>query len=277
MNDDELVGFLRDADPGEPPVALGPGSALRHRAAARHARRQAVGAALAVALIAIAVSGSIIGTRHHRAATTASRPPLASPSLTTTADQSSVPSRAATASTLSTASFTFSGPTARATVVDSDRPSTQSASVTVPTIESAAFRDPGRVTVGQAVYFTVHYVAHGSVAPVWSRVDYGDMSSVENGTACVTTSPAPAAAGSSELPGEVSTPSHTYMTPGTYTVRVTVSFGCISGAQDTVVADRIVVTGPPATASPSPSAVATSPSPSASAVPSAPASSSPAP
>ena len=267
---DPIVGFLRSTDPGDPPVTLGPGSSLRHRAAVRHARRQAVGAVLAVGLIGVAVVGSVVGTRHHAKVTTASHLPIASVSISTRADQSPIPSHSASAAPSTASPGIISAPTTpTSTTIESVKPNTQSASPMVPTITSMTFRNPGPIRVGQSVFFTVRYVVQGSVAPGWTHVDYGDRSFTE-GSSCPTTADAPTTTGSSALSGEISTPSHTFMTPGTYTVTVTVGFGCVAGAQTKVVTKTIVVTGPTPSTSSSPSAPASeSPSPSVS--PSAPA------
>lgn len=268
---DPIVGFLRSTDPGDPPVTLGPGSSLRHRAAVRHARRQAVGAVLAVGLIGVAVVGSVVGTRHHANVTTANHTNIASPSISTRADQSPFPSRSASAtpSNVSTEIVSAAAPTEATETV---KPNNQSATPAVPTLGSASFRSPGPIAVGEAVFFTVRYTAQGSYTPGWSSVDFGDGSAVASESSCPATSVvAPTSSGSGALAGEISTPSHTYTAPGTYVVHITIGFACIAGSETRVVDRSIVVTGPaPSTSVPpsSPASASTSPSPSTS--PSAP-------
>jgi len=258
-DDDEIVGFLRGTDPGEPPVTLGPGSSLRHRAAVRHARRQATGAALAVGLIAVAVAGSVVGTRHHTTDTPAIGNPIQSPSITTTADESAVPTQPA-----AVASPTEGRPTISATVApttsETVTPHSQGATPVVPKVTSWTFRNPGPITVGQSVFFTARWTARGSVAPSRGAVDFGDGTTIDDSDVCATTGDAPTGTSSSPLHGETTTPSHTYTAPGTYTVTFALTFGCVDGAQDTVVTGTVVVTGPPASSSPSPSVAPTSPS-----------------
>jgi hypothetical protein len=72
VTDDELLGLLRGVESAEPPLALGPGAALRRRVAVRRARRQAVGAVLATTMLGGAVIGGLLEANRHRGT-----PPLA--------------------------------------------------------------------------------------------------------------------------------------------------------------------------------------------------------
>ena len=270
-DDDEIVGFLRGADPGDPPVTLGPGSSLRHRAAVRHARRQAIGAVLAVGLIGVAVLGSVVGTRHH-ANVAADHSNIASPSITTRADRSAIPSKTvAVAPPTGEPTEIVSAPTPTVAATETAKSNTQSASPVVPTITSLSIRNPGPLTVGQTIFYTVRYVAQGSVVPSIVSTDFGDGSTGESIGMCADPGDqGTAPTGASSVAGELSTPSHAYASPGTYTVRVTVELACVKGVVPRTVSATFGVTGTVPSTSPSPS-VPASESPSPSSSPSAPA------
>ncbi|HVU71585.1 MAG TPA: hypothetical protein VHE83_01365 [Mycobacteriales bacterium] len=275
-DDDELVGFLRSADPGEPPVTLGPGSALRHRAAARHARRQAIGAGLAVALIGIAVAGSVVGTRHHSATTASNQHlPVTSPSITDTADVSAVPSKSPSAAPATQPATVISAPTAP-TRSETAEPHTQ-VSPSIPHVVSASLRPLGSVSVGQLVTLTVRATWAGTTfVPGINRVDYGDGFTNETIASCLPSSSYGSDDRTASSSGELAPDTHTYKAPGTYTVHLWVGYLCGPHASDYEVTGTVVVVGPTGPSeSSSASAAPASPSPSAS--PSAPASDSPSP